>query len=101
MDQELVEPSFGLSGAIRYLFKNWDKLTRFLQVSDAPQDNVYLYNCPDRIVFRRNIFDLHIRQHVVKVVAAHQEDVASLNLFRVLKNILNSLPQPFGQNVTN
>jgi hypothetical protein len=37
--QKKVEPNSGLGGAIQYMIKRWDKLTRFLQVPGAPLDN--------------------------------------------------------------
>jgi transposase len=37
--QRKVEPNSGLGEAIRHMDKNWDGLTRFLQVEGAPLDN--------------------------------------------------------------
>jgi transposase len=39
MDQKQVEPNSGLGGAIRYMLKRWETLTRFLSVPGAPLDN--------------------------------------------------------------
>jgi transposase len=38
-DERLVEPNSPLGGAIKYLQKHWEKLTRFLHVAGAPLDN--------------------------------------------------------------
>ena len=39
MDQRKAEPNSGLGGAIHYMLKRWDRLTRFLSVPGAPLDN--------------------------------------------------------------
>jgi len=39
IQEKRVEPNSGLGKAIGYMLKRWDKLTRFLQVPDAPLDN--------------------------------------------------------------
>ena len=39
MHKKLVEPNGHLGGAIKYMLKHWDKLTRFLTVPGAPIDN--------------------------------------------------------------
>ena len=38
-DEKRVEPNSSLGQAIKYMLKRWHKLTRFLQVPDAPLDN--------------------------------------------------------------
>lgn len=37
--QKKVEPNSGLGKAIQYMIKRWAKLTRFLEIPDAPLDN--------------------------------------------------------------
>jgi len=39
LQQRKVEPNSTLGGAVSYLLKHWDKLTRFLQTPGAPLDN--------------------------------------------------------------
>lgn len=39
LDDKLVEPNSALGQATKYMFKHWDKLTRFLTVAGAPLDN--------------------------------------------------------------
>lgn len=38
-DNRIVEPNSELGGAIKYMIKRWDKITRFLTVAGAPLDN--------------------------------------------------------------
>jgi len=38
-DEKLVEPNSALGEAVGYMLNHWEKLTRFLQVPDAPLDN--------------------------------------------------------------
>src|SRR6516225_529423 len=39
LDEKLTEPNSALGGAIRYMLRNWDKLTLFLRQAGAPLDN--------------------------------------------------------------
>jgi len=39
INKKLVEPNGHLGGAVKYMLKHWDKLTRFLTVAGAPIDN--------------------------------------------------------------
>lgn len=39
LDQKLVEPNSSFGDATQYMFKRWDRLTRFLTVAGAPIDN--------------------------------------------------------------
>ena len=39
IDDKIVEPNSGLGKAINYMLKRWKKLTRFIEVSNAPLDN--------------------------------------------------------------
>jgi len=39
INKKLVEPNGHLGGAVKYMLKHWDKLTRFLTVVGAPIDN--------------------------------------------------------------
>ena len=39
LQQRQVEPNSTLGGAVNYLLKHWDKLTRFLETPGAPLDN--------------------------------------------------------------
>jgi len=39
LDQKLVEPNSSLGGAISYMLKHWERLTRFLEAAGAPLDN--------------------------------------------------------------
>ena len=39
LDQKLVEPNSTFGEATEYMFKRWDRLTRFLTVAGAPIDN--------------------------------------------------------------
>ncbi len=51
--QKKVEPNSGLGKAIRYMLDRWEKLTRFLQIPNAPLDNSLCEQILKRAVLNR------------------------------------------------
>ena len=52
-DERNVEPNSSLGGAIKYMLKHWEKLTRFLSVENAPLDNNVVEQSLKRAILNR------------------------------------------------
>jgi hypothetical protein len=51
--EKKVEPNSSLGGAIKYMKKHWEKLTRFLSVENAPLDNNVVEQSLKRAILNR------------------------------------------------
>lgn len=51
--QKKVEPNSSLGGAIKYMQKHWEKLTRFLSIENAPLDNNVVEQSLKRAILNR------------------------------------------------
>jgi hypothetical protein len=52
-DERKVEPNSSLGGAIKYMQRHWEKLTRFLSVENAPLDNNVVEQSLKRAILNR------------------------------------------------
>ncbi len=53
LDERKVEPNSSLGGAIKYMQRHWEKLTRFLSVENAPLDNNVVEESLKRAILNR------------------------------------------------
>ena len=92
LDNKEVEPNSSLGGAINYMLKRWDALTRFLQIAGAPLDSNIVERALKRaIVHRKN--SLYKTENGARVgdmlmSLIHTCELAGVNPFDYLVTIL-------------
>jgi len=61
-----VEPNSRLDGALDYLLKRWDSLTRFVEIPGALLDNNAAEKAPKLILrYRKSGYPLHASSHKI------------------------------------
>ena len=95
MDTRAVEPNSALGGAIQYMMKRWEKLTRFLQVAGAPLDNNACERALRKAVLHRRNSKFYRTENGAKVgdrmmCLIHTAELAGENPFDYLTHLLRN-----------
>jgi transposase len=98
ISEKLVEPNSGIGKAIQYLLNHWEKLTRFLEVPNAPLDNNLCERALKRAVLNRKnslFFKTENGAHVGDVFLSliHTCQLSGENPFEYLTRVVRNAPE--------